>query len=73
MSSISPDNGRLLAWVVPHGSDFVAAIVGAPAAHVRAPATQLCSSHPKAVEWVKDEAAAVGLSIDWINDGPSLR
>jgi hypothetical protein len=61
---------KLLAWVVPHGDDFVAAIVGAPVARRRAPATHLCSSRPAAVEWVEEESAAVGLPVEWVDGVP---
>jgi hypothetical protein len=61
-----PTDSKLLAWIAPRRDEFVAAIVGAAAASVRAPATQLCASHDEAKQWIENEAAAIGAPIEWV-------
>lgn len=63
-------SGKLLAWIVPHGDEFVAALVGSAAVRSRAPATQVCPSQLDARQWVEEEAAAVGLPVEWIDEAP---
>ena len=63
-------SGKLLAWIAPHGDEFVAAIVGAAAVRARPPATQRCSTRPKAREWVEQEAAGVDLPVEWVDQAP---
>jgi hypothetical protein len=64
-------SGTLLAWIAPHGDEYVAAIVGAGALHGRTPATQTCKSQSRAIEWVQEEAAAVDLPVEWLEAAPS--
>jgi hypothetical protein len=66
-----PVDCKLLAWIVPTRDEFLAAIVGADAASYRAPATQLCSTHAEARQWVEDEAAAIGVPIEWLARTPT--
>jgi hypothetical protein len=64
-------DGGLLAWITQSAQErFVAAFVGAEALHERAPATQLCSTRDEAEQWVKDEAAALDVSIEWVDAAP---
>jgi hypothetical protein len=64
-------DGSLLAWITQSAQErFVAAFVGAGAVHQRAPATQLCSTRDEAEQWVKDEAAALDVSIEWVDPVP---
>jgi hypothetical protein len=59
--------GGLLAWVIAHADHtFTAAFVGADA-RSRNPASQVHASHDDAARWVEAEAAAIGLSIEWIS------
>jgi hypothetical protein len=65
-----PRWSRLLAWVEPRNDvEFLAAFVGG-AATTRAPATQLCVSSAEARQWVEDEAAEVGLPVEWLAAAP---
>jgi hypothetical protein len=64
--SAMPVGSKLLAWIVPRRDEYVAAIVGAGAVSSRAPATQLCSSRDEARQWIEDEAAAIGVPIEWL-------
>jgi hypothetical protein len=65
-----PQSTRLLAWVEPRGDRaFLAAFVGGAAA-TRRPATQLCDSPELAREWVEDQAAEVGLPVEWLEAAP---
>jgi hypothetical protein len=64
-------NGKLLAWIeLRDDEEFLAAFVGEAAADVRAPATQLCSSHSGARQWIENQAAAFGLPIKWVTKPP---
>ncbi|HWA80072.1 MAG TPA: hypothetical protein VG848_07145 [Acetobacteraceae bacterium] len=63
-------NGTLLAWIERRDDEFLAALVGAPVADIRAPATRLCPSPAKARQWIEDEAAALGLPIQWLAGRP---
>ncbi|HUC17028.1 MAG TPA: hypothetical protein VMA37_04985 [Acetobacteraceae bacterium] len=63
-------NGTLLAWIERRGDEFLAALVGAPVADIRPPATRLCASSAKARQWIEDEAAALGLPIQWVANRP---
>jgi hypothetical protein len=66
-----PFNGRLLAWIEPRDDEgFLAAFVGEPAAAIRAPATQLCSSRGDAEEWIEHQAASLGLAVKWVSCPP---
>jgi hypothetical protein len=65
-----PLRSKLLAWVEPqNGQEVLAAFVGG-AATKRAPATQLCASSAEARKWVEDEAAAIGLPVEWLTAAP---
>ena len=62
------DGAKLLAWIEPQANDeFLAAYVGS-AATERAPATQICRSSDEARDWVRNEAAALGVPIHWVSD-----
>jgi len=62
---------KLLAWIEPRDDDAVlAAFVGKPAAHQRAPAIRLCASTDEARRWVEREAAEFGLPIEWVTAAP---
>ena len=64
--------GTLLAWIQPGDRDeFLAAFVGADAAAIREPATQQCSSAEEARQWVEDQAAALGVAVEWVNPLPA--
>jgi hypothetical protein len=61
----------LLAWITQSAQErFVAAFVGAGAVHQRAPATELCSTRAEAEQWVKNEAAALDVPIEWVDAAP---
>jgi hypothetical protein len=65
-----PRRSKLLAWVEARNDDeFLASFVGSAATR-RAPATQLCASPADARQWVEDEAAAVGLPVEWLAAAP---
>ncbi len=72
-------NGKLLAWIEPHANEaYVAAFIGEGAtkdAHRdypgRQPATQLCSSHHEARQWIEQQAADLDLPVKWMNDAPA--
>jgi hypothetical protein len=67
-----PTSGKLLAWITPRGEHrFIAAFVGAAAAHLRPPATQVCASCVEAKRWIEDQAAAFGLPIEWMGETPT--
>jgi hypothetical protein len=62
---------KLLAWIAPRSeTEFVAAFVGGAAVSGRAPATRLCPSHSEARQWVEDQAAALGLPVEWLSGAP---
>ena len=66
-----PQDSKLLAWIERCDDDaYVAAFVGKPAAHQRAPATQLCASSDEARQWVEHEAAEFGLPVEWVSALP---
>jgi hypothetical protein len=66
-----PQNSKLLAWIEPRSDDqFLAAFVGKPVAGLREPATQTCASQEEARLWVEQEAAAVGLPVEWVSQAP---
>jgi len=60
---------KLLAWVKPHGGEYLASFVGG-AATQRAPATRLCDSPDKARRWVEEEAAQFGVQVEWLSGAP---
>ena len=61
---------KLLAWVEPRGDQaFLAAFVSG-AATERLPATQLCTSPDDARQWIEDEAATLGLPVEWLDSAP---
>jgi hypothetical protein len=63
--------GKLLAWIEPRDyGEFVAAFVGAAAARERVPATQPFLSRAEARQWIEDQAAALGLPIEWVPGPP---
>lgn len=64
-----PSDERLVAWIEPHGSDFIASFVAASAAELRAPAVRQCASQEEARHWVTQEAAAICASVRWLADG----
>jgi hypothetical protein len=67
----APVVGSLHAWITPTDShEFVAAFVGSDAARQRAPATQLCASPTEAEQWIKAQADALGLPVDWVAEAP---
>lgn len=67
-----PPAGNLLAWIeASENEEFVAAFVGAGAAHIRAPATQPFPSRSEATQWIEDQAAALGLPIRWVTKPPT--
>jgi hypothetical protein len=66
-----PQSDQLIAWIEPRTSnEYLAAFVSAPAAKARPPATQVCSSPDHARQWVEDEAAALGVSVQWVSGSP---
>jgi hypothetical protein len=65
-----PTKGKLLAWIEPRSDDlFLAAFVGAEASS-RAPAAQPCPSRTEARAWIEDQAAALGLPVEWVGRPP---
>jgi hypothetical protein len=69
-------HGNLLGWIKPLSADeFVGAFVGEGAVPDarrgflgRAPATQLCSTHDEARQWVEEQAAAFDLPVKWVSE-----
>jgi hypothetical protein len=62
-----PSDERLLAWLTPSGSDFLAFFVAESAAQRRAPATRQFASPDEARQWVMNEAHAIGAPVAWIS------
>jgi|GEM_PF-3292406 len=60
-----PLSGKLLAWIEPCGDDVLAAYVGG-AASTRQPATLRCASPDEGRQWVEQEAATLGIPIEWL-------
>jgi len=59
-------HGKIIAWIEQKGSDrYQAAFVGG-AATQRLPATQECTSHDDARQWIEAEADALGVPIQWV-------
>ena len=59
-------SGKLLAWIEARADDeFLAAFVGGEAPK-RRPATRLCSSPGEARCWVEQQAAALGVPVEWV-------
>jgi hypothetical protein len=77
---MKPPPGSLLAWINQcKGDAFVAALIGegaVPGAYKdfpgRMPATQHCSSHDEAKQWIEDQAAALDLPVKWVSGIPGL-
>lgn len=64
---------QLLAWIEPLGPhEFTAAFVSKAMASRRAPATQRFGSPDEAREWIKREAEALGVSVQWIDYSPQF-
>ena len=65
-----PQGSKLLAWIEPRNDEmFLAAFVGG-AATKRRPATNLCTSPDEARQWIEDEAAEMGLPVEWLDAAP---
>ncbi|HME20437.1 MAG TPA: hypothetical protein VKI44_03600 [Acetobacteraceae bacterium] len=61
-----PQSGKLLAWIEPHGGDEVLAAYVGGAAPTRQPATRRCASPGEGRQWVEQEAAVLGLPVEWV-------
>lgn len=71
-------SGDLLAWIEPRSADtFVASFIGEEAVpdarrgfRGRIPAQHLCASTNDARNWVKEQAAELGLAVKWLSYRP---
>lgn len=59
--------GTLHAWIASHEDKLLAAYVGRDAP-CRAPATRGCATLDEARRWVEQEAAALGVTVEWVRD-----
>ncbi len=63
----------LLAWIETRGPDeFAAAFVSKATASERPPVIRRCRSPEEAREWVKREAEALGVPVEWTDRSPPL-
>ncbi len=63
-------SGKLLAWIEPRADNlYLAAYVGAEAP-MRAPAVQPCPSETAASAWIEEQAAVLGLPLEWVSKAP---
>jgi hypothetical protein len=66
-----PSGNKLLAWIESRsGQEFTAAFVSAPTASRRRPATRSYASPDQARQWVEQEAAALGIPVEWTDSSP---
>jgi hypothetical protein len=62
-----PSDITLLAWIEPNShAEFRASFVS-KAAQRRQPATKRCVSTKDARQWVEDQAAALGVRVEWVD------
>jgi hypothetical protein len=65
-----PYAGKVLAWIEQRGRGEAVAAFRSAAVPDRPPATRVCPSPHQAKAWVEKEAAALGVSVEWVAAKP---
>jgi hypothetical protein len=65
-----PLHSGLLAWIEPRDDEEVLASFVGGSALDRRPATLLCASAVEARQWIEQQAAELGVLVEWLNAPP---